>query len=96
MYEASQQRMAAGARKMVWRILRNLNNKLTAIVKTKHGPTREIDMEIGGRQGSRLTGRLFSKMMDVLAEELSLTDLGFEMAVNFIITTLLLRNTVKM
>ena len=27
-------------------------------------------MEIGGRQGSRLTGRMFSKQMDVISEEL--------------------------
>ena len=32
--------------------------------------TREIEMEIGGKQGSRLTGRMFAKLMDTLAEEL--------------------------
>ena len=37
-------------------------------------------MEIGGRQGSRITGRLFSKMMDVLSEELQPTGMGFQLS----------------
>ena len=35
-------------------------------------------MDIGGRQGSRVTGRMFSKMMDLLAEEALATDAGFK------------------
>ena len=46
-------------------------------------------MEIGGKQGSRLTGRMFSKMMDLLSEMLSETDLGFELDDDFIISVLL-------
>ena len=46
-------------------------------------------MEIGGRQGSRLTGRLFSKMMDTLSEELHTKDYGLELAGGLTINTLL-------
>ena len=69
-----------GLRGKVWRILRNLCNNLHASVKTRFGPTRDFSMEIGGRQGSRITGRLFSKMMDVLSEELQPTGMGFHLS----------------
>ena len=46
-------------------------------------------MEIGGRQGSRLTGRLFSKMMDTLAEELIAAKDGVELSDEFKIPALL-------
>ena len=55
-----------GLKGKAWRILRNLNKNLKAIVKTRYGPTPTIDMDIGGKQGSRLTGRMFAKMMDTL------------------------------
>ena len=67
-----------GLRGKSWRILRNLNKNLKAIVKTRHGLTRSIDMEIGGKQGSRLTGRMFAKMMDTLAEEMLPTKEGYK------------------
>ena len=43
-----------GLRGKSWRILNNLNKNLRAVMKTKFGLTREIEMEIGGKQGSRL------------------------------------------
>ena len=69
-----------GLRGKTWRILKNLSMELKAVIKTRFGPTRKIDMEIGGRQGSSLTGRLFAKMMDMLGEELELTDKGFKLS----------------
>ena len=36
-----------GLRGKAWRILRNLNSNLKATIKTKHGPTRTIGMDIG-------------------------------------------------
>ena len=68
-----------GLRGKTWRILRNLNSDLKALVKTRHGPTETIDMEIGGKQGSRLTGRMFAKMMDMLAEEIQPTNEGYKL-----------------
>ena len=43
-----------GLRRKSWRILNNLNKNLRTIMKTRFGTTREIHMEIGGKQGSRL------------------------------------------
>ena len=39
-----------GLRGKVWRILKNLSTDLKATIKTRFGQTREIDMEIGGKQ----------------------------------------------
>ena len=58
----------AGVRGKIWRLLRSMSNDLTATVKTRYGPTRLIKRENGGRQGSRLTGKLFAKQMDTLGE----------------------------
>ena len=78
-----------GLRGKSWRILKNLNSELKAMVKTRFGSTEEFNMEIGGKQGSRLTGRLFSKMMDMLAEELQQTRDGFRLSEELIIAVLL-------
>ena len=51
--------------------------------------TRTFDMEIGGRQGSSLTGRLFSKLMDTLSEELNETGMGFNLSMDLVIAVLL-------
>ena len=68
-----------GLRGKTWRILKNLNEGLQANIKTRFGPTRKIKMEIGGKQGSKLTGRMFSKLMDTLAEDIEPTGEGFQM-----------------
>ena len=78
-----------GIRGKTWRILKNLNTDLKAAVKTRYGVTEEIDMEMGGRQGSRLTGRMFAKLMDLLAEEIIASGDGFRMNDEFIIGVLL-------
>ena len=76
-----------GLRGKTWRILRNFCKD--ASVKTRFGPTRDFQMEIGGRQGSRITGRLFSKMMDVLSEELQPSGMGFHLSETLSIAVLL-------
>ena len=54
-----------------------LNTNLTAKIKTKHGLTREIQREAGGKQGGKNFGFLFAKMMDLMSEEAELdTNLG--------------------
>ena len=58
----------AGVRGKIWRILKNMSTNLTAVVKTRYGISRTITRENGGRQGSRLIGKLFGKQMDVLCE----------------------------
>ena len=78
-----------GLRGKAWRILKNLNTHLKAAIKTKYGTTRDIDMEIGGRQGSRVTGRMFAKLMDLLAEEVIASNDGIKMLEDFVIGILL-------
>ena len=46
-------------------------------------------MEIGGKQGSRLTGRMFAKLMDMLAEEKENTEEGFQFNQDFFVPVLL-------
>ena len=72
-----------GLKGKAWRILKELSTDLKANVKTRYGITEEIDMDIGGRQGSRLTGRMFAKMMDLLAEEILLSGEGVHLDDNF-------------
>ena len=76
-----------GLKGRVWRILKELNTNLTAEVKTRFGLTREFEMEWGGKQGSRLTGRMFAKLMDLLHDELKTK--GFEINEDFLIAVLL-------
>ena len=78
-----------GLKGKTWRILHNLNKNLNAKVKTRYGLTRTVTMEIGGKQGSRLTGRMFSKLMDMLAEELEPTSVGFPISDDLKVATLL-------
>ena len=76
-----------GLRGKAWRILRELNSHLTAEINTRFGNTREITMEVGGKQGSRLTGRMFSKMMDEINNDL--TNKGFKVTEDLFINVLL-------
>lgn len=58
-----------GIKGKIWRLIKKLNENLTAKIKTKHGITREIKRELGGKQGGRNMTTLFSKMIDVYEEE---------------------------
>ena len=59
----------AGVRGKMWRVLKSLSTNLTVVVKTRYGPSRVIERFNGGKQGSRVFGRLFSKQMDTLSED---------------------------
>ena len=78
-----------GLKGKAWRILSKLNTNLKARVKTRFGDTQTIDMEIGGKQGSKLTGFMFGKMMDLLAEELQISGEGVQITPELIIAVLL-------
>ena len=60
----------AGIEDKLWRLMRSLNEELTAKINTKAGLTREIIRETGGKQGGKLMVCLFAKMMDNLAEDM--------------------------
>ena len=54
----------------LWRLMKALNEELTAKINTKDGLTREIRRETGGKQGGKLMVSLFAKLMDQLAVDL--------------------------
>ena len=60
----------AGVDGKLWRLMKSLNEDLTAKISTKAGLTREITRVTGGKQGGKLMVSLFAKMMDNLAEDL--------------------------
>ena len=62
----------------VWRLMRSLNQGLTARVNTKAGLSREINRKTGGKQGGKLIVALFAKMMDFPASDMMNQGLGFE------------------
>ena len=66
----------AGIKGKLWRLLQAISNNQTAQIKTRHGLSKIIKRETGGKQGSRLTGKMFSKQMDGLSEEFIMEDEG--------------------
>ena len=83
-----------GFKGKAWRLLAKLNTNLKVSIKTRHGETRTVEMFVGGKQGSRLTGRMFGKQMDTLADEMSELDEGFSLSPLFKIPVLLWVNDV--
>ena len=65
-----------------------MNRGLSAEVNTQYGKTRKIAMETG-RQGSRVTGRMFSKTMDLLSEDIMEKNEGIPLTNDFTIGALL-------
>ena len=63
-----------GLKGKLWRLTKQLNTNLTARIKTRHGITRRIIRQVGGKQGGKTMTLLFAKMMDVLAEEVEVDD----------------------
>ena len=59
-----------GIRGKVWRLTKKMNENLSARAKTKYGLTRSIKRQMGGKQGGKTMTTMFSKLMDVLAEDL--------------------------
>ena len=59
-----------GVRGKLWRLTREINTELTATIKTKHGNTRTIKRESGGKQGGKIIVTLFSRLMDELSHEM--------------------------
>ena len=54
----------------IWRIVRKLNENLTAQCRTNHGLSRKIEIKGSLRQGGVLSVTEFAKMMDNLSQEL--------------------------
>jgi len=53
-----------------WRIAKELNNNLTATIRTQYGPTRTINIRDSIRQGGVLSVIEYANLMDDIAKEL--------------------------
>ena len=60
-----------GVKGKLWRLMRVTNTELKAKIKTKHGNTRTIERESGGKQGGKIIVTLFARLMDELSREMS-------------------------
>ena len=59
-----------------WRIVKELNSNLTAKIHTHHGDTREIAIRDSIRQGGVLSMVEYANLMDEIAKELNLRQVG--------------------
>ena len=59
-----------GIKGKLWRLMKCMNEQLTAKVNTKAGLTREIVRETGGKQGGKLMVTMFAGMMDRLTRDM--------------------------
>ena len=59
-----------------WQITNDINTNLTATIKTKYGNTREIKISDSIRQGGVLSVLMYATVMDEIAEEININELG--------------------
>ena len=63
----------------LWRLMKSMNENLTAKINTKAGMTREISRQTGGKQGGKLMVTMFAGTMDNMAEDMMADrDLGID------------------
>ena len=60
----------------LWNIVRKLNQDLTATIKTKDGPTRQIKIKDSIRQGGVLSGLQYALVMDEIAKAIKIKNKG--------------------
>jgi exonuclease III len=84
----------SGIRGKSWRLMRRLNQNLTAEIATRFGPTREINIEEGIRQGGVLSGPEFAFLVDRLEKKLQDADLGVLHGLEDLIASLLLMDDI--
>ena len=60
----------------LWNTVRKLNQNLTATIKTKDGPTRQIAIKDSIRQGGVLSGLQYALVMDEIAKEIQKNNNG--------------------
>ena len=67
-----------GIRDRHWKIIKKLNENITAKIKTKHGKTREIHIKDSIRQGGVLSVLEYGLLMDEINKDLEKKPLGIE------------------
>ena len=67
-----------GVRDKTWMKVKELNENLTATVRTKYGPTREINIKNSIRQGGVLSVVMYALLIDEIGKEIKKEKLGIE------------------
>ena len=67
-----------GGRGKIWRVIYNLYQDQVTTIKTKYGPTKEIELENGIRHEKVLSGPEFGAFVDELGVELIAEGLGIK------------------
>ena len=67
-----------GVNSKLWKIIKKLNENLTAIIHTKYGPTRKITIKDSIRQGGVLSVLQYALLMDEINKEIQEIDLGIQ------------------
>ena len=65
-----------GIKDRLWKKIKQLNEDLTAVIETKHGNTRQIQMKDNIRQGGVLSVVMYATLMDEIAKEVKARNLG--------------------
>ena len=60
----------SGVKGKSWRLIKKMNENLTAQIKTRYGFTRKIMRETGGKQGGKTSATMFAKMTDMMPEKM--------------------------
>ena len=68
-----------GLENRLWLIVKNLNENLSATIKTCHGPTREIKITDSIRQGGVLSVVEYSLLMDEINKEILKKNIGIKL-----------------
>jgi exonuclease III len=83
-----------GIRGKSWRLIRKLNLNLKAKIATRFGPTRQIDIIEGIRQGGVLSGPEFAFLVDRLEKRLQEAGLGVLHGMEDMVASLLLMDDI--
>ena len=65
-----------GLRDNTWKLIKKLNENLTATIQTKYGTTRQISIRDSIRQGGVLSVAQYAIMMDEIAKNIEAEELG--------------------
>ena len=69
-----------GVNSKLWKIIKKLNENLTATIHTKYGPTRKIRIKDSIRQGGVLSVLQYALLMDKINKEIQEIYLGIEIS----------------
>ena len=67
-----------GIKSRLWKLVKDLNSNLKTTIRTKHGPTRQINIKDSIRQGGVLSVTLYALMMDEINKDMTNENIGIK------------------